>query len=185
LPLLADKRVDNLLAAIERARHRPLNQIIFALGIPNVGEHTATVLSSELGSMAALKSATAAELAAIRDVGPIVAESIAGFLGSDSTQKLLAKMAQHGVVFPASEKRAASGPLSGMTFVITGTLEGLSRGEARRRIEALGGRVSGSVSGNTSFLLAGLKAGSKLDRAQELGVRVLNQSEWEAMIANA
>jgi DNA ligase (NAD+) len=185
LPLMADKRVDNLLAAIESAKHRPLNQIIVALGIPNVGDHTATVLSSELGSLKALRAADVDRLSAIRDVGPIVAESIAGFFASEPAVALLEKMMQNGVVFPEAESRQNAGPLFGRTIVITGTLLGLSRTEAQRRIEQLGGRVTGSVSKNTSYILAGARAGSKLDRARELGVTVLSQSEWEDMISNA
>jgi DNA ligase (NAD+) len=184
LPLFADKRVDNLLAAIEDARHRPLNQIIVALGIPNVGAHTATVLSSQLGSIEALSAADIDRLSAIGDVGPIVAESIVGFFASPSTQAILDKLMQNGVVFPTAEARPEAGPLKGSTFVITGTLDGLSRSEAQSRIEQLGGRVTGSVSKSTSYLLAGLKAGSKLIRARELGVPVLSQSEWEAMISD-
>jgi len=181
LPLMGDKRARNLIAAIDAARARPLSQIVYALGIPNVGEHTAAVLSDEMGSVDHLLEATVEQLAEIYEVGPIVAEAIHTCFATPSTRKLIEKLKASRVVFPAAAKRSGQGPLSGKTFVLTGTLKRSTRKIVKSAIEELGGRVTGSVSKNTDYIVAGDNPGSKLLKAKELGVAVLNEAEWEEL----
>jgi DNA ligase (NAD+) len=184
LPLVGDKRADNLLAALESAKSRPLHQLLSALGIPNVGTHTARVLARQFGTLERLSKATADELQGVRDVGPVVAQSVAGFFEGQATRVLLDKLKRAGVETGAALEApdSGSGRLAGLTFVLTGTLDGLSRQEATSRIEEAGGRVTSSVTGKTDFVLAGDDAGTKLEKARKLGVKVLTQSEWEEMI---
>ena len=182
---MADKRARNLIRAIDAARARPLNQIVYGLGIPNVGEHTAAVLSAEMGSIEHLMDATVNQLAEIHEVGPIVAEAIHTFFATPSTRKLIEKLRSSGVTFPVAAKRTGPGPLSGKTFVLTGTLERSTRSIVKSAIEELGGRVSGSVSKKTDYVVVGENPGSKLVKAKELGVAVLNESEWEELHEHA
>jgi DNA ligase (NAD+) len=182
LPLMADRRAQNLIEAIERARQRPLPRILVALGIPNVGEHLAGVLAAEFGSIEALSQADEERLGQVREVGPVVARSICSFLASAGVRESLAKMRLHGVVFPHADRPTGSRPLSGKTFVLTGTLERYSRQDAKARIELLGGKVTGSVSKKTDYLIAGRDPGSKHARALELGVTVLSESAWEELM---
>lgn len=182
LPLVGDKRADNLLSALQAATSRPLHQLISALGIPNVGTHTAKVLARHFGTLERLSEATAAELQDLRDVGPVVAQSVADFFSSRDTRTLLDKLRRAGVSMDAESGTTGQGHLSGLSFVLTGTLDGLSRQEATSRIEQAGGRVTSTVTGKTDFVLAGEDAGSKLDKARKLGVKVLSQSDWEEML---
>jgi DNA ligase (NAD+) len=185
LPLMAEKRAQNLINAIAAARQRPLRQVLFALGIPNVGEHLASVLAREFGSLDALMAADDRRLAEVREVGPIVAQSIQTFFTSRHVRDVIRKLRDHGVIIPEAAPESRSRPLQGKTFVLTGTLAGCSRQQARERIEALGGRVTGSVSRKTDFVVAGSEPGSKLERARALDVEVLTESEWEALVQNA
>lgn len=185
LPLMADKRAQNVIDAIEAARHRPLERIIAALGIPNVGEHLASVLASEFGSLDALMKADRERLANVREVGPIVADAIATFFASERVREIIAKLRANGMEFPMAEQVSGPAPLAGKTFVLTGTLERYSRDEAKKRIERLGGRVTGSVSKKTDYVVAGADPGSKLDKARQLNVTILDESEWEALLNDA
>lgn len=185
LELMADKRAQNIIDAIEAARHRPLNQVIMALGIPNVGEHLASVLAKEFGSIDALMNADRGRLTQVREVGPIVAEAIVTFFESERVREIVRKMREHGVEFPEAKRQAGPQPLSGKTFVITGTLEKYSRDDAKALIEELGGRVTGSVSKKTDYVLAGADPGSKLEKARELGVKVLSENDWEELLHHA
>jgi DNA ligase (NAD+) len=182
LPLVGEKRALNLLAALREAKRRPLHQLVSALGIPNVGAHTARVLTREFGSMERLAAASPEQLTHIRDVGPVVAQSVADFFSRADTVRTLEKLKRHGVNMKHTDAPPAAGALSGLTLVITGTLDGVSRAEATARIEAAGGRVTSAVTGKTDYVLAGAEAGSKLDRARKLGIKVLTQSEWEELI---
>lgn len=184
LPLVGEKRADNLLSAIAAARRRPLHQLLSALGIPNVGTHTARVLARHFGNIERLSEATSEELQTIRDVGPVVAESVADFFARADTRALLTRLEKGGVRATDQPAVAQARSLSGKTFVLTGTFDGISRAEATSRIEAAGGRVSSSVSGSTHFVVAGENPGSKLEKAQKLGVRVLSQSEWEQLMSH-
>lgn len=183
LPLVGEKRAQNLLSAIAAARQRPLHQLLSALGIPNVGAHTAKVLARHFGSLERLSAAGVTDLQEIRDVGPVVAQSVADFFRSPATATLLEKFKRAGVRTADLDPAArAEGIFSGLSFVLTGTLDGISRTDATARIEALGGRVTSSVTGKTHFVVAGADAGTKLEKAHKLGVKVLSQSEWEEMM---
>ncbi len=172
----------NLLEGIEAAKARPLHRVLFALGIRHVGAHVARVIAGELGDMAAVESATAERLVAIHDVGAVVAESVAGFFAREETRTLLAKLRAAGL--PMTEPSAAGGrPLAGLTFVITGTLSSHTREQAAEALRRRGGRVAGSVSRATSYLIAGEEAGSKRRKAEELGVPVLDEAAFAKLLA--
>ncbi|HWO57090.1 MAG TPA: NAD-dependent DNA ligase LigA [bacterium] len=186
LDRMGPKLAENLLAAIDRARHPDLPHLLAALGIDGVGEHIARVLARAFGSIDAIAKASVEELQQVREIGPIVAESIHRFFAMPQTAKLLDKLRRGGVVFPTMTTQE-SGPLpfTGLTFVLTGTLEAMRREEAQARIEALGGRVAGSVSKKTSVVVAGAEAGSKLDKARELGVTVWDEDEFLRQLRKA
>lgn len=185
LPLMAEKRVQNVLDAIEVARHRPLERIIVALGIPNVGEHLARVLASELGSIDVLMRATPDQLEQIREVGPTVAAAIATFFATPEVQEIVAKLKRYGMEFPEEKRAEGPAPLAGKTFVLTGSLEHYSRDEAKAAIEHLGGRVTGSVSKKTDYVVAGADPGSKLTKAQQLAITILNEAQLEDLLNDA
>jgi len=176
---MGDKLAENLLAAIERARHPELPKLIAALGISGVGEHIARVLAGAFGSIDAIRRATVEELQSVREIGPIVASSIHQFFALPETRRVLEKLERGGLVFPTFEKRqSGTQPFAGKTFVLTGTLSSMTRDEARAKIEALGGRVTGSVSKKTDVVVAGEDAGSKLDKARKLGIVIWDESEF-------
>jgi len=182
LGLMAQKRADNLLAALAEAKRRPLARVIAALGIPGVGEHTANVLARQFATIDALMDANLEQLASARDVGPIVAQCIRTFFDAAATQDMIRRMKSAGVAFPPESGPSGEQPLAGRTFVLTGTLQGVTRQEAKQRIEALGGKVTGSVSQETNYVVAGDKSGSKVDRARELDITILTQQEWEELL---
>ncbi|MCL2161185.1 MAG: NAD-dependent DNA ligase LigA [Betaproteobacteria bacterium] len=179
LDRMGEKSAENIVQAIEKSRHTSLARFIFALGIRNVGESTARDLARHFGSLAALQNADAAALESIPDIGPIVAESIVDFFAEMHNRGEIARLVGAGVHWEEHEGAAntLSGPLVGKLFVLTGTLPGLKREDARALIEAAGGKVSGSVSKKTSYVVAGEEAGSKLDRARELGIAILDETE--------
>lgn len=186
LPRMGAKSGTKLAAQVEAARARPLHRFLFALGIPNCGESTSKALAARFGTLEAVRTATTEDLLAINDVGPIVAASITEFFARPATQAMLDAMAAAGVR-PQSQAvpvqgQSPMGPFAGKTFCITGTLPNMSREEAATRIEAAGGKVSGSVSAKTDFLLAGEKAGSKLAKAAKLGVATLDEAAFTAML---
>lgn len=176
---MGEKSVDNLLGAIAATRQNPIHRLIFGLGIRHVGERAAKLLADHFGSMEAVEQATAEELVAINGLGPKIADSVVEYFRSPKSHELLAKLRAAGVNM-AGEKRTApaQGPLTGMTVVVTGTLTRWGRKEIEELIEGLGGKSSGSVSKKTSFVLAGEAAGSKLDKAHNLGVLVLTEEEF-------
>lgn len=176
LPLMGEKSAENLIAAIDISRTTTLARFIFALGIRNVGEATARDLARQFGDLAPLMNASIEDLLHVPDVGPVVAQSIHDFFAEEHNRDVIERLLQQGVHWPVHE---ASGtlPLNGKTFVLTGTLPHLSRDEARARIEAVGGKVAGSVSTKTHYVVAGSEAGSKLERAQALGVTVLDEAQ--------
>jgi len=193
LDRFAQKSADNLVAAIDRSRERPLRRLLFALGIRHVGERAALVLANAFGSLAAIAAASPEELAEVREVGPKTAASLHGWLQQERAQALIARLVAAGVnmVEPgvglrdavavgdavAADGGGAGQPLVGKTLVVTGTLSGMTRQEAEERIAAAGGRVASSVSSKTDFLVAGEAAGSKLQRARERGVKVIGEQE--------
>ena len=174
---MGDKLAANLLSAIEKSKSRPLHKFIYALGIRNVGEHTAKILASQFGTLENLMRANFDELRTLFEIGPIVAKSIVDFFQSDENISMIHKLLARGVS-PAGGVRRAGGPLTGKTFVFTGTLPTLGRKEGQEMVERLGGRAAGSVSRKTDYLVAGEEAGSKLDKARELGISVLSEEEF-------
>ena len=175
---MGEKLAENLLNSIERARHPDLPHLLAALGINGVGEHIARVLANAFGSMEKIAEATTEELEQVREIGPIVAASIHQFFSLAETKNLLKKLRGGGLVFPTVAQRPKTAqPFAGKTFVLTGTLASMTRDEAKQRIEALGGRVTGSVSKKTDYVVAGTEAGSKLDKANELGVEVWDEAQ--------
>jgi DNA ligase (NAD+) len=175
LERIGKKTAQSLLAEIENSKKLPLNRVLFALGIRFVGERTAQLLAEAFGSMDALMAASVEELEAVDEVGPRVAQAIQEFFAEEKNRQLVEKLRQAGLTFTA-EKKKKSSKLEGLTFVLTGTMPDLTREDAKSRIEAAGGRVSGSVSKKTSYVVAGEDAGSKLDKAKELKVPVIEQA---------
>lgn len=176
------KKAQNLIDALEKSKRRPLGAFLFALGIPNVGIKTARDLARRFGTFAAVRAAGREALLAIDDVGEIVADSILGFFGDPSIAAQVDALLGCGVS-PAQEAAAgAESPLAGKTVVVTGTLPSMGRREAEALIERMGGRAAGSVSKKTDYVLAGESAGSKLDKARALGVPVLDEAAFFALI---
>ncbi|CAM4151308.1 NAD-dependent DNA ligase LigA [Kerstersia similis] len=175
------KSAANLVAAIEAARHPTLGRLIYALGIRHVGETTARDLARHFGSMEALVAADMEALQRAPDVGPVVAASVRRFFDEPHNREVLEALKRHGVE-PQPEAAPVSTGLTGKTFVLTGTFPRWTREEASQRIIAAGGKVSGSVSRKTSYVVAGVEAGSKLTKARELGVAVLDEDELRAML---
>ena len=176
-----ERRINNLMAAIERSKDCTLGAFIFAIGIPNVGAKTAKDLARCFGTIEALRSATVEQLTEVPDVGEIVARSIVEFFADPSIATQVDRLLAHGVK-PRPEEVQQDSPISGKTIVVTGTLEELDRRQAEALIESLGGKAAGSVSKKTDYVLAGESAGSKLTKARELGVRVLNEQEFFELI---
>lgn len=177
LERMAEKSAQNILDALAQSKQTTLARFIYALGMRNVGEATAKDLAKHFGKLSALLSATTEDLLSVNDVGPVVAESIINFLGEQHNQEVIAALLAAGITWPETEgKQVATGQLAGKTFVLTGTLPNLSRDEAKEKIEAVGGKVSGSVSKKTDYVVAGADAGSKLDKAQELGIQILDEA---------
>jgi DNA ligase (NAD+) len=172
---MADKRAQNLLDAIERSKDRPLANIIYALGIPGIGETAAALLAERFGTIDRLTAVTEDDLGNIGGIGPILAESIIVFFADPPTRRMIARMKEGGVKFtPFKSDRREVAAIAGKTFVITGTLS-KPRDYFKRLIETSGGKVSSSVSKKTDYLLCGESPGSKLDDATRLGVTVLDE----------
>ena len=183
LERIGEKTADSVLAEIERSKKAPLNRVLLGLGIRHVGERTAQALAEEFGSMDALIAATAEELTRVNDIGPKVAATVREFFSNQKNLDLVERLRAAGLNFTA-EKRVRGTTLEGLTFVLTGTLPTLTRDEAKERIESAGGKVSGSVSKKTSYLVAGEEAGSKLDKATSLNVPILDEAALLALLAN-
>ncbi len=184
LDRMATKSAQNVLDALEHSKSTTLARFIYALGMRNVGEATAKDLAKHFGKLQALMQASTEDLMNVNDVGPVVAESIINFLGEAHNQEVINALLEAGITWPETEgKQAATGHLIGKTFVLTGTLPNLSRDDAKERIEAAGGKVSGSVSKKTDYVVAGADAGSKLDKAQELGVNILDEAGLLALLS--
>jgi DNA ligase (NAD+) len=181
LERIGQKTADSLIAEIEQSKKAPLDRVLFGLGIRFVGERTAQLLADAFGSMDALLAATPEELERVQEVGPKVAAAVHEFFAEQRNRDLIERLRNAGLVFTA-ERRKRSAKLEGLTFVLTGTLPALTRDEAKDRIEAAGGRVSGSVSKKTSYVVAGEEAGSKLDKARGLKVPVIGEAELLEML---
>lgn len=178
LERMGRKSASKITANIEGSKARPLPRVLNGLGIPFVGERTAQILAETFGSLDVIAGSDLEKLQTAEEVGPKVAHSIRQFFEEPRNQALVEQLRKAGLQFThAVKERASEGPLEGLTFVITGTLPSLSRDEAKARIEAAGGKVTGSVSKKTHFLLAGEEAGSKLDKARDLGITVINEKQ--------
>ena len=185
LERMADKSANNLLEALEKSKQTTLPRFVFGLGIRHVGEATAKALARHFGQLNAIMDATEPQLLEVGDVGPIVAKSIRTFFEQPHNREVVEQLRACGVTWAEGEPAAvAPRPLAGKTFVITGTLPILSRDDAKDRIEAAGGKVAGSVSKKTDYVVAGAEAGSKLVKAQALGVAVIDEAALLALLAS-
>jgi len=179
---MGDKLAENLLSAIQKSRNPSLTNLIYALGIRNVGYHLAGVLARHFESIDNLGRQTTEDLTRVHEIGPIVAESIYNFFHNPKNLKVLEKLKKGGVTFPVEKAEVREAPLVGKTFVLTGGLDSFTRDEARKTIEDRGGRVSSSVSEKTDFVVVGIDPGSKYDTALKLGVKALNEDEFKKMV---
>ncbi|MBM3118634.1 MAG: NAD-dependent DNA ligase LigA [Chloroflexi bacterium] len=175
---LADKSVANILNSIEKSKNRPLPRVIFALGIPNIGEETAGLLAEHYTSLDDLSGATQEKLQEIPSIGPKIADSIVAFFRQQQNKKIIEKLRKAGVRLEAKKVEAKKLPLAGVEFVITGRLDAFPRQEAEARVKALGGKAGSDVTRKTNYLVVGEDPGSKLDRAQALGTKTLNEAEF-------
>jgi DNA ligase (NAD+) len=182
LERMGEKSGQKLLRNIENSKRLPLPRVITALGIRFVGERTAQLLAEAFGSMQRIAEADLEQLQAAQEVGPKVAQSIYEFFREPRNCELVDRLRRAGLQFVYKERRRGAGPLAGLTFVLTGTLPTLTREAAKALIEAAGGKVTGSVSKQTSYVVAGEEAGSKLDKAQSLGVEVIDESTLLEML---
>jgi DNA ligase (NAD+) len=186
LERMGRKSAENLIAALDRARDTTLPRFLIALGIRDVGGGVAELLAAHFGDLESITQATSEELEAVEGIGPTIAESVCRFFADEDNRGEVSRLRELGVRFqPVKQVRASQeGPLEGRTFVLTGTLPGLTREEAKTRIEAAGGKVTSSVSKKTSYLVAGEEPGSKLRKAQELGIEILDAAGLEKLLSN-
>jgi DNA ligase (NAD+) len=184
LERMGDKSAQNVLNEIAASKKLSLQRVIFGLGIRFVGERTAEFLADHFGSMDALMKASVEELQEVNEVGPRIAESIAEFFQEPKNRELVEQLRKAGLTFTGVKKERGT-KLAGKTFVLTGTLAKYSRDEAKKMIEDAGGRVSGSVSKKTDYVVAGSDAGSKLDKAKELGVAVIDERAMEKLVGTS
>jgi DNA ligase (NAD+) len=184
---MGEKSAAKLVEAIEESKSTTLPRFLYALGIRDVGEATALALAEYFCTLEALVAASEAEIQEVPDVGPVVASHVFHFFQQSDNRKVIDGLRANGVHWPAIKPKTAktSGALAGKTFVLTGTLSAMSRDEASDRINALGGKASGSVSKKTSYVVAGADAGSKLKKAQELEVEVLDETQFLALLTAA
>ncbi len=181
LERMGDKSAQNILDEIEASKKLPLERVIYGLGIRMVGERTAQFLAEHFGSMEALEKAAVEELQNVNEVGPRIAESIVEFFSIPANRKLVERLGEAGLAFKGKKKERGT-KLAGKTFVLTGTLAKYTRDEAKKMIEDAGGKVAGSVSKKTDYVVAGTDAGSKLDKAKELGVAVIEEKEMIRLV---
>ena len=186
---LGRKSARKIVESVERSKRAPLGRLVYGLGIRHVGERTAELLVERFPSLDDLAAATAEQLEEVKEVGPRIADSIRLFFGSDRNKEVIERLRDAGLRFeaaaPAAAERSGAPDVAGKTFVLTGTLPGMTRNEARARIEAAGGRVTGSVSGKTDYVVAGDSPGSKRRKAEELGVAVIDETELVTLVEGA
>jgi DNA ligase (NAD+) len=183
---MGKKSADNIVAAIADSKTRDLWRLLHALGITHVGEEAARKLANQFGALDALAAASVDDLQKCEDVGPVMAASIHDFFRNPRNQKLLEELKAAGLNMTSAtpaRHAAATGPFAGKTVVVTGTLEKFSRDEAQEALRRAGATVAGSVSKKTDYLVVGAEAGSKLDKAQKLGVKTLTEAEFRSMLS--
>jgi DNA ligase (NAD+) len=173
----ATKSAEQLVAAITTSKERPLSSLLFGLGIRHVGKTVAVTLARKYGTMAKLMKAAEDGIGGVQGIGPTIGEAVTGFFAEERNRQLIDRLDKAGLTLKEPKATAGGGKLEGQTFVITGTLPTLSRNEATSLIEEAGGRVAGSISKKTTALVAGEEAGSKLEKAKELGVEVIDEAE--------
>ncbi len=183
LERMGNKSADNLLAAIEKSKHQGLAKLLFALGIRHVGAKGGRILALQYGKMSKLMEAETEELSQINDIGPVIAESVVTYLETPANQELIRRLEVAGVeMTQASAALDGSHPFFGKTMVFTGTLPNLDRATAQTMAQGVGAKVTGSVSKKTDYVVAGSEAGSKLEKAQQLGVQVLDEGAFLALL---
>jgi DNA ligase (NAD+) len=185
---MGGKSAANLVAGLDKSRQATLPRFLFALGIRQVGETTAKDLARHFGGLDRIMDATAEQLLQVKDVGPIVAAAVRTFFDQPHNREVVEQLRAAGITWPEGDgaiDSAAPQPLAGITFVLTGTLPTLSRDDAKALIEAAGGKVAGSVSKKTHHVVAGAEAGSKLDKARELGISILDETGLRVLLAQA
>jgi DNA ligase (NAD+) len=179
-----EKSIDNILKSIENSKQKPFEKVIYSIGIRHVGSRTAAILAKKLGSLDKIQNASKEDIEKIREIGPKIAESVYDFFHSRSNRLLVEKLRKSGLKFEAERKdeKPSSSAFKDKIFVLTGTLNKITREEAKELIESNGGRVSSSVSKKTDYVLAGKEAGSKLEKAKALGIKVITGEEFESML---
>ncbi len=182
LERMGKKSASKVIQNVDHSRCQPLARVLNGLGIPFVGERTAQILASHFGSLDAIAAASPESLQEANEIGPKVAESIRQFFAEERNRELIERLRAAGLRFTAPKEAKRTGPLTGLTFVLTGTLPALKREDAKERIETAGGKVAGSVSSKTSYVVAGEEAGSKLDKARELNIPILDEAGLLAML---
>jgi len=185
LERMAEKSAGKLLAAIDKSKATTLARFLFALGIPQVGETTAATLAAHFGSLEALSQAGTAALMDVTDVGPVVADHVHAFFRQPHNIEVVERLLAAGVHWPDVSPRDRTAPLTGKSFVLTGTLDAMTREEAKAVLQDLGARVTGSVSKKTDYVVAGVQAGSKLDKAQQLGITILDEAAFQRLLRDS
>ena len=182
LPRMGAKSAENLLSAIEASKKAGAARVLFALGVRHIGEAASEAIVNEVGGVKELFDVDAERLCQIEDVGAVMAESLVSFFALPETRELVERLEEYGVELSAAKTEQRSADLAGKIFVLTGTLSTLTRDEATARLKAMGAKVTGSVSAKTSFVVAGEKAGSKLEKANALGIPVMSEEELLELI---
>jgi len=184
LERMGAKSAENLLNALDKSKDTSLARFLFALGIREVGEATARALALHFGELDEIAQAHPEALQAVPDIGPVVAQQVAAFFHEHHNREVIRKLQAAGVRWPKVERRIVSSPLAGKTFVLTGTLSTMTRDEAKQRLQALGAKVTGSVSAKTDYVVAGEEPGSKLEKARSLNVTVLDERQFQKLLAD-
>jgi DNA ligase (NAD+) len=179
---MGDKLAENMLQAIDESKHPILSRLIYALGIRNVGSHLAEVLAKNFGSIESIANQSREDLIQVHEIGPIVAQSIENFFHNPKNLKVLEKLKEGGVNFPVEKSEIGEKPLAGKSFVLTGSLDAFTRDEAGRIVKDMGGRVTTSVSKKTDYLILGKEPGSKRDKAERLGIKILTETDFKKMV---
>jgi DNA ligase (NAD+) len=184
LDRMGEKSADNLVRSIEASKTTTLARFLFALGIREVGQATAASIAAHFGRLSRLTSTSEDELQGVSDVGPVVAARVRAFFSEEHNLEVITRLQECGVNWPESDpvKNAENGPLVGKTFVITGSLPTMTRDEAKELIQRSGGKVTGSVSSKTDYLVAGEKAGSKLSKAEALNIAILDEAALSLLV---